>query len=193
MANDNKPYGARPVRHLTGAPYNGQANEYYIPSTDSTATFVGDFVKLAGSCAADGTPTIAQAAAGDALLGVVVGFRPDPTNLTLSYRAASTNRYALVADSPDIIFEIQEDSAGAALVAADVGANGDIVVGTGSTTTGASAMQLDSSDVHTNASGTGSAQLRVLRLVKRDDNAIGDYAKWEVLINEHQLKSTAGV
>lgn len=190
MANADRVNGARPVRYLNGAPWNGKVNRYYIPSTDGTATFVGDFVKSAGSADADGVPTIAQAAATDALLGVIVGFEPNPDNLSLMYRVASTARYALVCDDPDVIFEIQEDSVGNTLAATEVGNNGDITVASGNTSTGASGMELDSSNVV--ATGTGSAQLRVLRLVNRADNEIGANAKWEVLINEHEHKSTTG-
>ena len=53
MANSDTPFGFRPVKHLSGAPWNGKANVYYIPATDNTAVFNGDAVKSAG--AADGT------------------------------------------------------------------------------------------------------------------------------------------
>jgi hypothetical protein len=91
--------------------------------------------------------------------------------------------------APDVICEIQEDSVGGALAAVDVGLNADIIYTVaGSTTSGRSGMELDSSDKK-----TGTAQLRILRLVPREDNAIGDYAVWEVLINEHEFKQTTGV
>lgn len=86
------------------------------------------------------------------------------------------------------MYEIQDDSDGGALTAASVGLNADIVVGTGSTTTGTSAMELDSSTVNTT-----SAQLRILGLSHRADNEIAANAKWLVMINEHELKSTTGV
>lgn len=187
MANVDRPSGLRPVKHLDGSPYNGAANLYFIPSTDSTAVFLGDAVKSAGSADADGVATVAQAAAGDAVRGVVVGFQPDPDNLSSLYRAASTDRYVWVADAPDIVCEVQEDSVGGALAATEVGNNADIVVGTGSTTTGTSAMELDSS-----TAGTTAAQLRILGLVQREDNEIGTNAKLLVAFNEHELKSTTG-
>lgn len=190
MANVSRVNGARPIRYLSGAPYNGKARRYYVPSTDGTALAVGDFVKSAGSADAGGVPTVTQAAAGNTLLGSIVGIEPNPSNLSATYRAASTAVYVMVADDPNIIFEIQEDSVGGALTATNVGNNGDIVVGSINTSTGASGMQLDSSDVISIT--TGSAQLRVLRLSSRVDNEIGNYAKWEVMINEHELKSTTG-
>jgi hypothetical protein len=199
MANISSVRGARPVRHLDGSPYNGAVTPYLLDSGDGTATFVGDFVKLAGTTGASGQyvngmpchgmPTIQQAAAGDTLLGVVVGFLPDVTNLNLRYRTASTNRIALVADAPDLIFEIQEDAGGAATALVDVGENADIVVGSGNTTTGLSGMQLDSSDHK-----TATANLRILRFVPKPDNEPASaYAKLEVVINEHQFKTATGV
>lgn len=190
MANVDRANGARPIRYLSGAPWNGKTRRYYVPSTDGTAIYVGDFVKSAGSADADGVPTVAQAAAGNTLLGVVVGIEPNPTNLSAVYRAASTAAYVYVCDDPNVVYEIQEDSVGGAMTATNVGNNGDIVVGSGNTSNGVSGMQLDSSDVISTT--TGSAQLRVLRLASRVDNAIGNYAKWEVVINEHEWKSTTG-
>ena len=188
MANLDKALGARPSRHLDGSPYNGAVNRYFIPATDETATFRGDFVKSAGSADADGVPTVKQADAGGNLLGVIVDFEPDPDNPNTLHRAADTARYCLVADAPDVVYVIQEDAVGGAIAATAVGNNFDIVVGAGSTDTGMSAMEIDSSD----ASGTGAAQLRVLRLHRQSDNAIGSNAEYEVVINEHERKSTTG-
>lgn len=192
MANTDSPFGFKPVKHLNGAPWNGKVNVYYIPSTDGTATFVGDAVKLAGSADSTGKyPTIAQAAATNAICGVVVGFadnpyvgiNPDYPNRR--YRPAYTAMYAFVVDDPFVIFEVQEDSTGNSITADMVGLATDIVVGSGSTTTGRSAMELDSSDT-----ATAAGQCRIMRLVNREDNALGNYAKWEVLIAEHQFLNT---
>lgn len=194
MANLDRVNGARPVKHRNGSPYNGQVTQYFIPSTDSTAVFVGDFVKSAGGASADGYPTVAQAAAGNAVLGVVVGFRVSPTSLdTPVYRAASTDRYVLVADSPDLIFEIQADDDSATLAAADVGLNANFIVGSGSTSTGASGMELDTSTKAT----TATLPLKIVGVVDRPDNEMGS-ANQKVLvsINNHQYGShtgTAGV
>lgn len=189
MANANSPFGLKPVRHRNGAPYNGAANLYYVPSSDSTAIFIGDAVKSAGDAdAATGVPTVAQVAAGDTIRGVVVGVIPDTAQSTI-YRAASTGRYLLVADDPDLEFEIQEDAVGGALALASVGLNADLVVGSGSTATGRSGMQLDTSDVK-----TATAQLRILGFVQRVDNEFASAnAKVRVMINEHELKATTGV
>lgn len=189
MANSNAPSGLKPVRHRNGAPYSGGGNLYYVPATDNTAIFIGDAVKSAGSSdAVTGVPTVAQVAAGDTIRGVVVGVIPDTAQSTI-YRAASAGRYLLVCDDPDIEFEIQEDAVGGALALDSVGLNADLVVGSGSTFTGRSGMQLDTSDVK-----TATAQLRILGFVQRVDNEFASAnAKVRVMINEHELKSTTGV
>jgi hypothetical protein len=107
-----------------------------------------------------------------------------------SYRLANEVLYVAVVDDPNVIFEIQEDSVGGALGAANVGDNGNVVVGAGNTATGASGMQLQSSDVIANT--VAAHQLRILGLVNRVDNALGVNAKWRVKINLHEFLVTAG-
>ncbi len=186
MANVDRVRGLHPVKKIDGS-QSGVVNTYFIPASDGTAVFIGDAVKSGGSADADGVPTVIQAAAGDTIRGVVVGIVPE-TSESLMYRAASTARYVLVNDDPDTVFEIQEDSVGGALAAANVGQNADLIVAAGDTASARSGMELDSSS----AAGT-TAQLRILGLAKRADNEIGDNAKWLVSINEHELKSTVGV
>lgn len=189
MANVDAPFGLRPVRQLNGSPLSGATERCFIPATDSTAMFVGDAVKMAGSADADGVPTVNRAAAGDLIAGVIVSFDADTDDLSLKHRVASTARYCNVVMAPDVIFEIKEDSAGGALAATDVGLNADIIYTVaGSTTSGRSGMELDSSDAE-----TGTCQLRILRLASRPDNSIGDDAVWEVIVNEHEFKQTTGV
>lgn len=189
MSNSDTPFGFKPVKHLLGVPWNGKVNTYYVPSTDSVAMFKGDVVKSAGSADATGKfPTVAQAAATEVIRGVVVGFGDNPYTMihpdspNRDYRPASTEMYVFVVDDPFIIFEVQEDSVANALDADMVGLSTDIAVGSGSTTTGKSAMELDSSDT-----ATAAGQCKILRLVDREDNELGDHAKWEVTIAEHEM------
>jgi len=195
MANLDTPFGFKPVKHLIGAPWNGKANVYYVPSTDNTALFIGDAVKSAGAADATGKyPTVAQATAAAAIRGVIVGFGDNPNTMTnpdypmRRYRPAATAMYVFVVDDPFVIFEIQEDSDANSITAAMVGLSTDIVVGSGSTTTGKSAMELDSSDT-----ATALGQCKILRAVNRDDNDLGDYCKWEVTIIEHEMLAATDV
>ena len=195
MANVDRPAGFKPVRHLNGNPWNGMANMYYVPVGDSTALFMGDAVKSEGSADATGKyPTVIQAAATDAIRGVVIGFSDQPyiatdtTNLNRMYRPASTAMYVLVVDDPDVIFEIQEDNVGNDIDADMIGLSTDIAVGSGNTANGMSGMELDSSDT-----ATGEGQCKLLRVSNREDNALGTHCKFDVLIIEHEMRSSTDV
>jgi hypothetical protein len=190
MANSDTPFGLKPVKHLIGASWNGKVNTYYVPSTDGTALYKGDAVKSAGSADSTGKfPSVTQAAAGDLIRGVVVGFGDNPYVMShpdtpnRDYRPVSTAMYVFVVDDPWVIFEIQEDSTGNNLAITEVGLSTNVVVGSGSTVTGKSGMELDSSDTATDGNG----QCKILRVVDREDNALGTNCKWEVLIVEHEL------
>lgn len=184
MANADTPFGLRPLRYLSGAPYNGAANKYYVPSTDSTAIYIGGLVKPAGSSDADGIMTVTgNVSTGNAVVGVMVGVVPTQATDTI-YRQASVGTYILVADDPNLVFAIQEDSVGGALAATNLANAADIITFTGgSTVTGRSALLLDSSTA--TASGDGTEDVLIVRLLQAPDNAIGSLAKWEVRLNNH--------
>jgi len=210
MANTSKINGFRPVKHVTGAPYNGQANIYGVASGDSTALFVGDVVKLAADGNAAGIQYVTAHAAGVAgtgqpALGVVVGIintKLDPVEGRMSagtisldtpvYRPGSVEQYVLVADSPDLIFEVEATAAGSAysFAVADVGQNANIFAGSGSTTTGNSAHSLNMSDKGTAAT----LPFKIVGVSKKIDNEVtGNYTKVLVQINNHQYKSVGTV
>lgn len=202
MANSNTPKGLVPIKNNGG---ELEVNYYYIPSSYGTALFIGDPVVKTGTSntanvvagqrefAAGSLPEINKATAGDnnPITGVVVGFLSDFDNTTLNYNPASTERIAVVADNPDQRFEIQEETAGTALAATSVGLNANVVYAeSGSTATGISGAELDTS----NPASTATFQLKILRLVDRADNAIGQHAKWEVKINRHSdANAVAGI
>jgi hypothetical protein len=192
MANADRAAGLLPVRYITGAPYNGAADVYSTATGDATAIFLGDPVKLSGtSTTINGVvyADVDQAATGDVIIGVVVGVLP-VTNDSLIYRAASTARRLLVATDPSLLYEIQEVSGGTALTAAAIGLNADFVVGTGSTITGFSGVELNNVGEAT----TNTLDLQILGLVSRADNEVGEHAKWLVRINRHQFANqVAGV
>jgi hypothetical protein len=186
MANVDGAFGARPIGTLDGSPWNSSVRSYPVDSSNGTAIFPGDFIKLED----DGN--VAPAAATNAILGVCVGVVVDravPNTEHPGYLPASTAGNVLVCVGKDVLYEIQEDgnmaSGGARTV---IGSNGDIVAGAGSTTTGRSAHELDSSDVTTNDTTPASAQLRVIDYVHNETNdPLLSNAKWIVMINEHQL------
>lgn len=193
MANSNAPYGLRPLRYASGAPYNGAFREYFATGATG-AIFKGDPVVMAGSAntsevqgRAPGTlPTVTVGLAGDGdpILGVCVGVLPADRE-SLTYRADSTNRIILVADDPDLIFVGQCDAAGTAWAATDVGSYANLLAGSGSTATGLSGFTLDTTDGPDAADPSN--QLLIRALYSHPQNEIGAYGQWEVMINNHQL------
>lgn len=206
MANTSRINGFRPVKHVTGAPYNGQANIYFVPASDATALFPGDPVVLAGDGeTASGVPTVTRAAGGAAVLGVMVGAlnaKVDPVNGTMTagsialdtpqYRVASTAQFVLVADAPDLVYEVEATtSAGAAYAyaSANTGLNADAFFATGSTSTGVSACTLNM----TGAATTATLQFKILGPVQRIDNErTGNATKVLVKINNASLGGGTG-
>lgn len=208
MANNDTPRGLWPRRHRNGAPYNGAANPYHVPSSDTNDMFLGDPVVVTGTANTGGVALndgdfqnqfqagtlpavqLATAGAGNDLTGVIVAVGASPSSgLENKHRAASTEAVVWVADDPDLVFEAQEDSVGSTLAATDVARNVNLVAGTGSTITGLSAWEIDSS-----SAGTGTTlQCRIERLANRVDNEIGAQAKWEVSILQHSMRNKTGV
>ena len=199
MANPNVARGLVPVRHRSGAPYNGAGNAYHVPASYGTAIYPGDPVIIVTDASdANGVPTVslATAAGGAYTIGPCVGVVPygEPTVAvtrdSTRYHAASTAGYILVADDPDLLFEIQEDSVGGVMTVGAVGRNADFISGTGSTVTGNSGWMLDSSTLAT----TNTLQMRIVKAVTRPDNdPTLDYAKWLVSINLHSFRNLTGV
>lgn len=187
--------GFRPVKHMTGAPYNGQVNRYMISASDTAATNVGDFVQLSDQAAlVDNTagfgvyPAVERIGSGTAvpIVGVIVGFEPDYSNLNAgNYRAASTRRIALVADATDLVFAGPQDGTGGVVAAASVGLNVAINLGTAATTAPyASGMSVDSSTVAT----TATLPLQIMGVTAAPDNdetSTARAAEMLVRINTH--------
>ncbi len=189
MANQNAPYGLKPVNEL-GAPWVGRTRLVYIPSGQG-AIFIGDPLVPLGSTDAFGVPQVGIASAGatDRIVGAFLGVNNGPANSGVTmlqsspiYHAASVAGYALLTDDPSQCFSIQEDSVGGAIAITTGGyANGNLIAGAGgSTATGLSSWMLDSSTV---ATGNATFQVKVLGLDRGPDNAIGNYARWIVSLN----------
>lgn len=185
MSQTSKINGFRPAKTVTGASWSGAANVYFVPSSDSTVIMVGDAVVLAGDArAATGVATVTRlASATGNPLGIVVGIIftgmgdtqnvPPVTDLnTPIYRRANTDRYLLVADDPNLIYEVQLAGAGpvAATVTAAVGLNGQFTLTAGNTASGTSGMQLDSAGQAT----TATLPIKIVGLPNRPDNIPGD-------------------
>lgn len=170
----------------------------FIPATDGTAMFVGDAVKSAGSSGnIVGNPkkkTVAQAAATNPIYGIVQGFYPHwvstGMDLGIRHRPASTAMYVAIkpANHQDV-YRIQADDVTATIGDDDIGLNADLVVGSGDTITGMSAMELDSDTAAT----TAGLQLKIIGFDDRPSNNSG-VANQDLLvrINQSELGNDAG-
>jgi hypothetical protein len=173
---------------VSGAPYNGACNRYYVPATDTDAAiYVGGLVKLTGGADALGIPVVTgNVATSNPVVGVVVGVEPITADST-TYRANSTARYVFVADDPNLMFECQEDGTTVATVA---GATA-ILTGftSGSTVTGLSAIEISTAGI-SETSDTDD-DVRLIRMVQSPDNAVGANGRWLVRLNVHQYVNAA--
>lgn len=202
MPNTSRISGFRPVKHLNGSPYNGQANIYYVASA-ADEILVNDVVKLGGTTDANGIPTADLCGATDVPIGIVVGVmhsKFDPAgNMTTgsvaldlpaaAQIAASGAGYILVADAADIVMEV-EASNGTPVVT-DVGLNASHANGSRTSSTVVSPAYLDFGTEAT----TSTLNFQILGLVRRADNEMGASAKLHVRFNRHQYNSvgTTGI
>ena len=187
MANKDSAFGLRAIGKVGQNRDNQGLSEYGIAAS-STAIYQGDPIMMA----ATGKIVVGTAAA--VLLGSLNGvFFTDATTGKPTYANhlngsnTASDIVGFVSDDPYERFEIQSD---AALTAAEVGLNADIVYAAGSTPNFISKVELDHSDLK-----TAIAQLRVIGISKDPDNNTAGSADTNavVIINEHFLKGTVGI
>lgn len=188
MANIDKAFGLRPLGNLSASGSQKQFG-YEIADNQAGAIFQGDLVTLKDGYILQFDPSSHSAAVGvfngcnyiDPTTGKPTwsNYYPGSVNIT------SGKITAEVMDDPNQLFIIQHDGTS---TAADYGKNADIVVGTGSTTTGISANELSTTSVAT----TAALNLKIVGLWDVPGNAVGANAVVVVKINEH-LYGSAGV
>lgn len=187
MPNTDAPNGFKPIRHVSGGTV--RQNEYQIASGYAANIFSGNAVILTAA------GVVENAAAGSIdIIGVFAGCswvdtdgtqrfgRYWPTGTTAK---TGTLPVAYVHDDPMQAFECQVTGV---LTQAMVGTNCDILATAGSTSTGSSKHEVD---ITSPAATT--AQVKILRLIDRADNALGQDAKIECMFEEHLLRTTVGV
>lgn len=189
--------GFSPLRYRSGAPWNGAVHVY----TAGSDMFPGDMVILkAGAAiptAAVGTVktylknvTVSTGGATESLVGVVVGFAPNPLDLNTTVGSTapiSSGMQVFVADDPELIFGGVLSGTGDFTVA-DIGLNTIVNVATAGAN-GRSGQLVDAS-----FGNAAAAALRCVGIVDSPDNSItGGGTYLEVVINNHAYKSATGV
>lgn len=206
--NTNRPQGFRASRYLDGNAYNGAAEMYAFSASQANNAFIGDAVKIDSTNRSTAltdrfqpgilfVAPIVAATTTTPIRGAIAGFVPEPefnhtttASLGLRYRVLSTARYVMVVHDYHVIFEGQEDG-NSYTTAANNGLNktADIAYTAGSTVTGISKSEWDSSDVQTAAG----RPFRALKYTQREDNfgfVAADsvtYAKFDLLIANSDL------
>jgi hypothetical protein len=188
MANNDKAFGLRPLGNLSGTGAQKQYG-YEIEDNQAGAIFQGDLVTIFDGYLVKFAPATHTAAVGvfngcqyiDPTTGkpTFKNFYPGSVNITAGKIAAD------VMDDPSQLFLIQVDES---VAQTQIGFNADVVGTGGSTTTGVSSMELDSSTI----AKTAALNLKIVGLYDVPGNAFGTNAVVVVKINEH-LYGSAGV
>lgn len=189
MANIDKAFGLRALGNLSATGGQKQFG-YEIQDNQSGAIFQGDLVTVFDGYLVQFNPATHTAAVGvfngcnyvDPTTGkpTFSNYYPGSVNITQGKIIAD------VIDDPNQLFTIQADED---VVQADIGKNADVVVGTGNTVTGVSAMELDSSTV----ANTAALNLKIVGFLSTPANEAGENNVVVVVkINEH-LYGSAGV
>ena len=188
MANVDKPFGLRALGNLSATGGQKQYG-YEIADNQSGAIYQGDLVTVFDGYLVKFAPATHTAAIGvfngcnyiDPTTGKPTwkNFYPGSVNITQG------KIYADVIDDPNQLFIIQVDES---VAQTQVGFNADVVGTGGSTTTGVSTMELDSSTI----AKAAALNLKIVGLWDVPGNAYGTNAVVVVKINEH-LYGSAGV
>lgn len=186
MANVDKAFGLRPLGNLSATGAQKQYG-YLIADNQAGAIFQGDLVTLVAGFLVKYTSGTHASAVGvfngvnyiDPTTGkpTFKNYYPGSVNITSGQIVAD------VLDDPNQLYIIQADED---IVQADIGQNAPVAYTAGSTTTGISAMELDSSGIAT----TNTLVLKIVGLYNAPNNTIGEnFTQVVVKINAHQYGS----
>lgn len=178
MSTTSKPFGLRPSYSPSGTL---RPAAHTITSAYGTNILDSQPVKIGA------TGVIEAAAIGDRFVGTFCGVEYTNTQgrrvVDNKWIAGTvgTEIIAYVTLDPTIVYEIQ---ANGSIAITDIGSQADFTtIGSGSTTTGLSAMMLDQATL----TNSGNAGLRIIGIAPGPDNAAGDaFTIVQVQISEHQ-------
>jgi hypothetical protein len=176
MASIASPYGLKPINLIGGQAYAGSTRDIRLSTNNTAAIYNGDVIQLsaAGNPAAlSATPTAGTTAG---IVGVCLGVRyTNPATRQANWAqflpanaitSGYTDVFIIVADDPDIVFQIQGTAAFGTLTngaSGSIGKNAALGFGTaGSTTTGNSGVNLV---VGTNGASLASTNTLAMRVV----------------------------
>jgi hypothetical protein len=196
------PYGLQPINSVDGKPYAGATRLIPIASTYNTAIFNGDIVRVAaGGTIQKSTVTVdSTTAAANNTYGVFMGVQyVNAQNQLIQAQyypgnAAATSAVAYVVDDPMAAFKVAVTFSGNATVTtvnqSIVGTNMSVRQGTGSATTGDSAVSVYA----TNAEGNAAAlPVRVVEVVPATATGANAFTEVVVKLNNPQILRAAAL
>jgi len=195
------PYGLLAVNRVDGMPYAGAIRQIPIASTYNTPIYYGDIVRIAagGTIEKSTVTTDSTTAAANNTVGVFVGVAYTNSSsqpVQGQYYASNTvnqSAVAYVIDDPLALFKVAVTLSNGAMSSVNqsiVGTNMAVVQGTGSNTTGDSAVSVYA----TNAQGNAAAlPFRVIAVVPDTATSTSTYAEVLVKINNHQYNAAAAL
>ena len=193
------PYGLKPVNLIGGQVFAGGTRLMQIASGYATNIFYGDLVKRV----ADGTIELDNGTSTATPTGIFLGVSFTNSNGQVQqqqfYPASQSIKsgsqiFAVVADDPDTLFQVVSCNATTVVTAMGItaiGSNVALIQNVGSTTTGNSAVAINTTTLAT----TSALPIRIIDVVR--DTATGADAFVEFIvkinINTHQYTTPTGV
>lgn len=183
MAQTASPYGLRPVKKIGGAPYNSSMREIKLSTNNAAAIATGDVLQLtsAGNPQSLAATPVAGTTAG--VIGTVCGVRyvtpGTRQSMWARYLPANalnsgyTDVYILVADDPELIFQVQGSAAFGSLTNGAWGAIGkNAALGNfgSSATTGNSTVNLVVGANGGSLASTATLAVRIVGVVPGTEN-----------------------
>ena len=195
------PYGLQAINRVDGLPYAGAVRQIPIASTYNTAIYNGDIVNIVagGTIAKSLVTSNVSANTATTTAGVFVGVQyVNSQGQTVQGQyypgnAAATSAIAYVVDDPMAAFKVAVTLSNGAMSTVNqsiVGTNMAVVQGTGSNTTGDSAVSVFATSSQGNSNVL---PFRVIAVVP--DTAANATAFREVVVkfNNHQYNNTTGL
>ena len=190
MANQDAPFGLRPIGKVGSNRNSGGLSEYEIAACASII-YQNDCVQTSGAGI-----SIAAATDNGQLLGSLQGVfftdattsKPTFANALVSSSNSATDIKGFIHDDPFQLYEIQSAATGAT-DQGDIGSNADLSVAAGAAPHYISKTEL------TDTQSTTTANLRIMNVSDDPDNSdlTSANCNFKVIIIEHFLTSTTGV
>jgi hypothetical protein len=201
----NAPYGLVPINLIGGQVFAGATRQIPIASAYDVSIFNGDVVKLSS----DGVLVKDTGTATATPVGVFLGCSYTDATFGKIFRqyfpadTVASDIMAYVADDPDQLFKVAVTAAGTSTISSvartAVGNNSALIQGTGSATTGNSAVSISAT-----TATTATLPIRIVDLVEETRNTSGGYTeaivKWnapnvtsQTVAGGHQYLNPTGV